>query len=1395
MKRLLFLFLVLSSVGFGQEVKLGVPDGHKSDITAIYPLPKTHLCLTTGKDFLINLWNTETGKLVNSFKGHKSSIENLELSYDNSRFITTDDSLCFIWDISKGTSIKKFDKKISKGLFATEDIVILQYEDTIVDLYSIPNDKLIRKIITPSKIDALFSLKNDMDSVLIITNHCPNEEYIYSKGYSNNEGCRKTKPLLWNGNEGPKSLSIQSEWIKLNDSTIIYDTEDSIITFNPYTGKKTQKKVEHNFIHFYKNTFSKQSGVLLVSRKESESFLAEFNFWNNDFDSIMPMDADIALNAKFLYNSSKSRLAAAVSNEILLIDLIQDSILYRNKGEIISSQELFNNSKLVVHKEFNGKGIRSSSQYELINVINGKVIEKPGPSCQSDETNPISVLSEEIKILIANKSTLSSHDFIQKELSDSLWSLNHLAELKRMTRKDIPFDIQLDLLFNPSMTIDQYLLEKNQNLERDIHIRKSLGDIPIYMESRVYEIKIDERRLNSEGLTFRWSDDDSVAYYKLDFKKGVTQLDGIYHRFDDGFVQRGDYKINFRSSHGFWSYAAYQPFVIHENDTTYAKKKYRTFGWNNSVNLSDFNFITDELVLVQLRNKLELRSIHNWELLEVYKHHGKIESINFNEDSTHIVSSSLFKHKVRNIKDKEFRSKILALKFDRWATSNSISPKGNYFIKSNVGEIRVWNVHSEQKVFSVSSRTEKKWWQGKWVLDKYEKPFFNSNESMIGFIKGNFCKIHNLTDSKLVSTISLGEDYRYSYISCAPQFLTNSNKLLVPKSNGDIELWNTENTSIIGVFPGNNSKITQMIQYEDKGTLLTISRDGAISLWDLESQELLIKHYYFDQDPNKWVQVSKHGYFDAPTSAHELLYLTKGTEVIDFSQVKDRLWKPGLWEMIMNGSELPSYEGLLELKQEPDIQLGSIQNNKLPITLTKREGGYGKIAIYLNDKELSDDIRDSTFNPNLDKQTIYYTISDSSFFKNGKNTYRVVASSSDGTIKSRGTTVDEFFESDGTYQPQFFGVLVGIGDYLNPKINLNYTTKDANTMEEAFKIGAENLFPDKTHIYSINSTTDKKPNKENIKSIFDDIQSKATAEDIIVVYLSGHGITWGGDNSDFYFLTSDAVSAHKDAFNDSVVRSRTTISTNEWVEWLNEIPALKQVMIIDACGSGKAVDNLLGSRDLSNSQVKIMDRMKDRTGMFIITGCAADKSSYEANQFGHGLLTYSLLEGMKGGAPLEDKMVNVQTILNYAQNKVPELAETMGVIQSPQVLIPKSGPFYIGKLEQEDQDNIPLASPKQVFIRSSFMNTATFEDDIDLSVAIDEKLYSFASKGSESQFVFIDTKSYSNACKLSGGYEVNKDKTINLHLRIRCGNNLQKMDFNNISKAEAIEKILGIVQP
>ena len=491
---------------------------------------------------------------------------------------------------------------------------------------------------------------------------------------------------------------------------------------------------------------------------------------------------------------------------------------------------------------------------------------------------------------------------------------------------------------------------------------------------------------------------------------------------------------------------------------------------------------------------------------------------------------------------------------------------------------------------------------------------------------------------------------------------------------------------------------------------------------------------------------------------------------------------------VMNREPLPNVQGLDNLELQPEVTIGEVLNNVIPINLTERGGGYGKVAIFINGKEVINDARGSQLDPNLSAQTIYYSVENHPYLKKGRNIIEVKASSEDGFVQGKGVSIVLQNEDIESVEPSFYGVIIGVGEYANASINLKFPPQDAKAITTAITLGAENLFgKEKTHIYTISSLENLKPTKNAIAQVFEEISTTANAEDVIFVYLSGHGITWGGEQADFYFLTSDAVSADKNAYSDSILRRNNAISTNEFVSYLKKVAALKQVMIIDACGSGKAIDNLIAARDIDASQIKAIDRMKDRTGMFIISGCAADAVSYEASEYGQGLLTYAVLEAIRGPG-LEQDRVDVFKIMNYSRDKVPELASGIGGIQKPQMLMPKGGSFDIGILNVGDREKIPLAAPKIIFVQSTFLNTDLIADNLALSDAVDKFLDAESSK-KRFNLLFLDGKSYPNSCKINGTY-TNKSNEIIANINIICSDNVEeRFEITASNVSDFIEKI------
>src|SRR5262249_987758 len=159
-----------------------------------------------------------------------------------------------------------------------------------------------------------------------------------------------------------------------------------------------------------------------------------------------------------------------------------------------------------------------------------------------------------------------------------------------------------------------------------------------------------------------------------------------------------------------------------------------------------------------------------------------------------------------------------------------------------------------------------------------------------------------------------------------------------------------------------------------------------------------------------------------------------------------------------------------------------------------------------------------------------------------------------------------------------------------------------------------------------------------------DAARKAKPGDLLVVYLAGHGTTLARGTDTYLYPTRDATALTPEAFADPAVLKATAVTSEELTEWVKAVPANKQVLILDTCAAAAAAAKLTEKRDVSGDQVRALDRLKDRTGFHVLMGCASDAVSYEATRFAQGLLTYSLLEGMKGAALRDGEFVDVSRL-------------------------------------------------------------------------------------------------------------------------------------------------------
>jgi len=594
-----------------------------------------------------------------------------------------------------------------------------------------------------------------------------------------------------------------------------------------------------------------------------------------------------------------------------------------------------------------------------------------------------------------------------------------------------------------------------------------------------------------------------------------------------------------------------------------------------------------------------------------------------------------------------------------------------------------------------------------------------------------------------------------------------------------IKLWDAASGRALHTLTGHTDGVLSVAFSPDGRRLASGSLDGSACIWDASTGNELAKLVALDAED--WAVVDPQGRFDASPGGMDLMHWAVGSEMIALDQLKDRYWEPDLLAKIFGFDKEPIRDvtAFEDVKLFPTVEIqppppGSM---KLKLTLKNRGGGIGAVEVLVNGKEIAADARGSSPNPHASEAQWAVDLSGSDYIPGQANTIRVVTHNAEGYLASRGT--DATWTPQGTPNaapPELWAIVGGISAYASPDLKLRYAAKDAVDMAHALQLAAQKLFGvDKVHLTLL--TTEQSPGalpptKENFQKAFAQARNART-QDVLVVFLAGHGLALPGGATDLYaYLTADARSVNLSDFSDPTLRAQWSITSDELTDWTRKIPALKQVMILDTCDAGAAAEKLIEKRDIPADQVRALDRLKDRTGFHVLMGASADQPSYEASEYSQGLLTYSLLEGMKDGAALrEEEFLDVSLWFQHAVDEVPRLSQDIGGIQKPIVAAPSGTSFDVGEVDDAIKQAIHLASAKPFLLRPQLQDPDQLDDELGLSAALRKRLNDesyVVTRGTAAPLsaVFVDSDDLPGAIRANGVYHVQGSAvTVTLVLR------------------------------
>jgi tetratricopeptide (TPR) repeat protein len=212
-------------------------------------------------------------------------------------------------------------------------------------------------------------------------------------------------------------------------------------------------------------------------------------------------------------------------------------------------------------------------------------------------------------------------------------------------------------------------------------------------------------------------------------------------------------------------------------------------------------------------------------------------------------------------------------------------------------------------------------------------------------------------------------------------------------------------------------------------------------------------------------------------------------------------------------------------------------------------------------------------------------------------------------------------------KPNTYALVIGISAY-QEIIPLDYAHKDAEVFANFLQTNGGGNVPKE----NITTLINEEATSNAMYVAFYELTRKTSAGDLVYIYFSGHGELENAQISKSSYLL--AVNTPKQPFTGNAVKIE---EVNDYANTLSLKNGAKVIMIVDACRSGKLVNDDPRSQQLAAEQLRITKENQLR-----ITSSGPGQLSNEGEKWGggRGAFSYYLINGLSGLAKA-DKAGNI----------------------------------------------------------------------------------------------------------------------------------------------------------
>lgn len=610
--------------------------------------------------------------------------------------------------------------------------------------------------------------------------------------------------------------------------------------------------------------------------------------------------------------------------------------------------------------------------------------------------------------------------------------------------------------------------------------------------------------------------------------------------------------------------------------------------------------------------------------------------------------------------------------------SIDFSPDGNYLVTGSWdGRVRIWDVRNGEMLTSINAHenvspyTVQFSHNGLYVisggLDRKLKLFeidtgleikeFIGHTDVVSAVKRHPDGIHFLSGSwdgkaKLWDLASGMQVKRYQANNAriqAVDFDQEGKYMVTGSDDNTAKLWDVKEGKLIRTFIGHRGTVSSVNISPDGRFLITGSHDGTIKTWDLETGDELLTQIFIGEDD--WLVKTKEGYFDASEGAKKSIFFVRGIQIYNIDQFFDEFYRPGLLnEVYRTRGQISQDANLLDrLKESPPPSvkliipegLDTVKTGTLTISarITNNGGGIDEVRLLNNGKGLTVDNEDVR---NVIREGRSITKMIDVILVPGENII-LLSAYSNGRIESSPDKFKVYYTGPERVIDCYL-VSIGINEYKNPALDLNYAKADAKAFSKIIDEKGKRLFKQ----IELVELYDGQATRENILQALDKLAETVRPEDVFLFYYAGHGSMV---ENKFYFIPTENVSLYQ---LDKLTEESLYAGLIQ--EKFKNIQALKQIVIMDACQSGGSTE-LLAQRGAMEE--KALAQLSRSSGVHVLAAAGSEQFATELGNLGHGLFTYVILEALNGsadGAP-KDGNVTIYELKAYLNDQVPELSK------------------------------------------------------------------------------------------------------------------------------------------